>query len=109
MSTFINPVIIICKPIKNKRFGYKIILDMKKPTRLMIKAESFGGRTRGIAGRIYKDGTMFIEEEHAVKLNPLLEDNKKIKTKIDLTLDLIFGINRDKKCSLSKGLVIFQK
>ena len=106
-NTFVRTTIVVNQPIEKKCFGYTISLNKKNPNQLIIKARSANGRGRGNAGFIYKDGTIRLVDSFEPFLQPLL--TKSIKDKVNLTLDLIYGRNRDKQCELSKGLVNFQK
>ena len=107
MATKINTKIIINKPVKNKCFGYTILLDKKEPNKLMIKAKSADGRGRGIAGSIDKNGTFNIRQEHQPKLLPFLK-RKEINVKINMVLDFAFGDQRERSCNVDKnGLILF--
>jgi hypothetical protein len=107
MTTLINTKITINKPVKNKCFGYSIIVDKKEANKLLIKAKSANGRGRGIVGVIEKNGTFVVYKEHKSKLLPLL-NNKEISRKIDIVLDLTFGSQRTKTCKVQQhGLVQF--
>ena len=102
MSTLINTKITINKPIKNKCFGYTIMLDKKEPNRLLIKAKSSDGRGRGIAGVVEKNGTFSIRKEHQPKLLPLLKTHV-VSNKVDTILDFAFGVQRIKSCHADKN------
>jgi hypothetical protein len=107
-TTKINTKIIVNKPVKNKCFGYTIVLDKKEPNKLMIKAKSSDGRDRGIAGSIDKNGTFNIRQEHKLKLLPLLKP-KEISVKISMILDFAFGSQRGRTCCNAdkNGLIPF--
>jgi len=107
MSTWINPKIILNKPIKNKCLCYYITLDKKETDKLVIKAKNYTGRGKGYAGTISKHGYWSLKEEHKQQLLPLLS-KKEVKSKIEMILDLIYGPKRDKICILnSEKLVKF--
>ena len=106
MKVLIKPTIIICEPVMNKNFGYKAILDKKAPYQLTIKAKSSDGRGRGVAGRITREGEFELLESHP-KLRSAL--TPVIKERINLTLDLVFGIKRNKQGVLNeRGQVEFK-
>ena len=107
MSTLIRTTIVVNQPIKRKCFGYTISLNKNNTNQLIIKARSANGRGRGNVGFIYKDGTISLVEAYKPHVEPFL--TKEIKDKVSLTLDLIYGKNRDKELAISNGLVNFQK
>jgi hypothetical protein len=114
MKVLINPTITFSEVKKKSIYGFTATLDKSNPNQLTIKARSFDGksknksRSRGIAGVISRDGTISIAESHRKMLTPLLTTEK--RSTINITLDLIFGANRLKSCTLNtKGHVHFKK
>lgn len=108
MKVLINPKIIICEAIKNKRLNYSIVLEKKNPHHLTIKVKSVKGRGLGYAGLIDRSGRITYAEKHNNILRPLID--QKLISKIDLTLDLIYGKNRDKIFTINKnGLIEFKR
>lgn len=105
MKILVNPKITINKPIKNKSFGFQVLLIKEDLEQLTIKARSHSGRSRGIVGKITRGGHFIVNQNYKYQ-TPIIDSN--IKSKIDLTLDLIFGKTRDKKIQMGKkGLIQF--
>lgn len=102
MATLIKPQITISKPIKNKSMGYSITLDPKTKARLIVRARTSDGRSRGIVAYIQKDGTI----EYLKQMDLWKLFNTSVVQKVDLTLDLIFGSSRKEKCETAKNGLI---
>lgn len=104
MKVLINPKIIICQPVKNKQYGFKIFLSKKDQDQLTVKAFSHCGKSRGVVGKIVKTGEIVKMTNSKV---PFPEISKEVRAKIDILLDLMYGKNRDKKINVCKGMVYF--
>ena len=104
MKLLINTRITIVKPVKNKNFGYYTTFEKKKPDVLSIKVISASGRKRGAVGEITRDGRIETDQEVFKFIT------SQTREKINLVLDLVFGVSRTNNCSLiKKGIVNSQK
>lgn len=99
MATFVNTKIIISKPIKQKSFGFYITIRKKDVNNLTIKAHDYKGRDKGIAGKIDRLGYISFNKRLMKMVQPLI-NTKEVRGKIDLTLDLVYGVDRTKVCTV---------
>lgn len=105
MNVSLNPKITLVKAIPRKSIGYIITVEKKNPEYLTITARSANGKGRGVAGKIMNDGLFKIHKDHANKIYPLLND-KNMKKRIEIVLELVYGKERNKKCVFNnKGLI----
>jgi hypothetical protein len=110
MKVLINPTIVISNPIKNKQLGYTATIDKKNSNFLSIKCKSFSGRKRGTVAQITKDGDIIIVQPELTNSLLYFLEMKNIKSKLDLTLDLIYGKNRKMNCVVNNnGFTNFNK
>ncbi len=105
MKVLVNPKITINEAVKNKCFGFQILLLKEDLNQLTVKARSYDGRSRGVVGKITRGGSFILSNNYKNQV-PVITPS--IQIKIDLTLDLIYGRKRDGKVQFgSKGLVNF--
>lgn len=106
MKILVNPKITINEAVKNKCFGFQILLLKKDLNQLTVRARSYDGRSRGIVGKITRGGSFILSNNYKNQV-PMI--TPAIQIKIDLTLDLVFGRKRDKEIQIEeKGFVQFK-
>ena len=86
----------ICKPKKNKTYGYILIINHKNSGRNLIQARSKCGRSRGMKGEVFINGKIDWPKE--LTLESL--QYKKLLDKIDLALDLAYSTSRLEKAEM---------
>lgn len=80
----------ICKPKKNKTYGYTLIFNYKDSNRNLIQARSKCGRSRGIKGEVFISGQIDWPKELKLEEDKI----KKLSDKISFALDLAYSPTR---------------
>lgn len=97
-----NRTLEICKPIKNKNYGYVLIFNYNNTERNLIQARSKSGRSRGIKGEVFANGS--INWPQNLKLDK--EKLKDINNKICFALDLAYSMSRNNKIQIQKDKIV---
>ena len=108
MKVLINPKITVNEPKKKNSYVYIITLDKKNLNQLPIKRQTKDGRDRRRVGCIERNGKIEIKKHYVLGFTNASKVSK--FAQIEMTLDLIFGVKRDKMPIINhQGNVEFKK